>query len=103
MNWTDELARLHALHQRAALTDEEYALAKRRLLGDPPAVAGLRSGVNALRRVQAGRWLAGVCAGLAESTGFAPWAWRLGFALLTLFGGAGVLAYVLLWIFVPAE
>jgi phage shock protein PspC (stress-responsive transcriptional regulator) len=103
MNWTDELARLHALHQRAALTDDEYRLAKRRLLCEPSAVEGLRSNINGLRRARGGRWLAGVCAGLAESTGMAPWAWRLGFALLMLFGGAGALAYLLLWIFVPAE
>ena len=54
MNWTDELARLHALHQRAALTDDEYRLAKRRLLSDPPAVEGLRSGINGLRRARGG-------------------------------------------------
>jgi phage shock protein PspC (stress-responsive transcriptional regulator) len=33
----------------------------------------------------------------------APWLWRLGFALLTFFGGAGLLVYLLLWIFVPQE
>lgn len=103
MNWTDELARLHALHQRAALTDDEYALAKRRLLGDAHPAGGLRSGINGLRRARGGRWLGGVCAGLAAATGFATWAWRLGFALMLLFGGAGLLAYVLLWLFVPAE
>jgi hypothetical protein len=31
------------------------------------------------------------------------WAWRLIMVVLALFGGAGVLLYVLLWIFVPSE
>jgi hypothetical protein len=30
MNWTDELARLHALHQRTAFTDGECRLVQRR-------------------------------------------------------------------------
>jgi phage shock protein C len=42
-----------------------------------------------------------VCGGLAEATGLAPWAWRLVFAVLTLWGGAGLLIYVLMWVFVP--
>ena len=41
--------------------------------------------------------------GLALATGLAPWLWRLAFVLFTFFGGAGLLVYLLLWIFVPAE
>jgi phage shock protein PspC (stress-responsive transcriptional regulator) len=44
-----------------------------------------------------------VCGGLSEATGLATWLWRLAFVLFTFFGGAGLLVYVLLWIFVPAE
>ena len=31
------------------------------------------------------------------------WVWRLLFALLLLCGGAGLVLYLLLWIFVPTE
>ena len=61
------------------------------------------SAVNALRRSRDDRWIAGVCGGLAKSTAMESWVWRLIFALLLLFGGAGLLAYALMWIFVPAE
>jgi phage shock protein PspC (stress-responsive transcriptional regulator) len=33
----------------------------------------------------------------------APWLWRLAFTLFTFYGGAGLLVYLLFWIFVPAE
>ncbi len=103
MSWTEDLARLHALHQQAALTDEEFARAKQRLIGGQGEGADvLRGNINALRRSRGDRWLGGVCGGLGEATGVAPWAWRLGFALLLLFGGAGLVAYMLLWLLVPA-
>jgi phage shock protein PspC (stress-responsive transcriptional regulator) len=44
-----------------------------------------------------------VCAGLGEVSGIEAWVWRLMFVLLAMFGGAGVLVYLLLWIFVPIE
>jgi phage shock protein PspC (stress-responsive transcriptional regulator) len=44
-----------------------------------------------------------VCGGLAQASGMAPWLWRLAFALFTFFGGVGLLVYLLLWIFVPAD
>jgi phage shock protein C len=105
MALSDELGKLDELHQRGALTDEEFSCAKSRLLrgesaaADAPAVAA----INALRRSRTDRWIAGVCGGLARSTGVESWAWRLLFALLLLFGGAGFVLYVLLWIFVPSE
>ncbi|MGA7180705.1 MAG: recombinase family protein [Thiobacillaceae bacterium] len=49
------------------------------------------------------RWIAGVCGGIARSTGVDSWAWRLLFAFLFFCGGAGLLLYGLLWIFVPTE
>ena len=59
---------------------------------------------NRLRRSSANRWFAGVCGGLARSTGLEAWGWRLIFVLATLFaGGLGLLAYALLWIFVPRD
>ena len=53
------------------------------------------------RRISGPGWIGGVCAGLAYRTGLPTWAIRLVWALLVLCKGVGVLAYVLLWIFVP--
>lgn len=105
MSLSDDLARLAELHQRGALSDDEFARAKARVLagqdaGVPnPAVQA----VNGLRRSLADRWLGGVCGGLAQTTGVAAWAFRLMFVLLVLCAGTGVLAYGLMWLLVPAE
>lgn len=54
-------------------------------------------------RSRDGRWLGGVCAGLARARGLHP-AWiRAGFVLGGLFGGAGVLAYLACWLIIPQE
>ncbi len=105
MSLSDELGKLSELHQRGALTDDEYTRAKERLLhpGAAPGSEPYVKAVNALRRSRSDRWIAGVCGGLAQPTGVESWVWRLIFALLLLFGGAGLLLYVLMWIFVPAE
>ena len=50
-----------------------------------------------------GRWLAGVCAGLADYSGLDRILIRVIFAVLTLFGGLGAIAYVLAWALVPEE
>jgi phage shock protein C len=105
MSLTDELSKLCELRQSGALSDEEFASAKARLLSAEritQPVAGI-SLVNALRRSVSDRWIAGVCGGLARSTGLESWVWRLIFAVLLLFGGAGVLIYLLMWFFVPSE
>lgn len=47
-------------------------------------------------------WFGGVCGGLAESTQIPSWVWRLGFVLLTLYFGCGLLIYLLLWICLPS-
>lgn len=105
MTLSDELSKLGELHQLGTLSDDEFATAKARLLGAEQSkrpAAGI-SMVNALRRSVADRWIAGVCGGLAQSTGLESWVWRLIFALLLLFGGAGALIYLLMWFFVPSE
>ncbi|WP_374727489.1 ATP-binding protein [Haloactinomyces albus] len=54
-----------------------------------------------LRRQRSGRLVAGVAAGVAEHLGV-PVLWvRAVFAALAAFGGAGIVAYGLLWVFVP--
>lgn len=47
--------------------------------------------------------VAGVCAGLARYTGVDVTLVRLGFAAVSLFGGAGVAAYLICWLLVPDE
>jgi phage shock protein PspC (stress-responsive transcriptional regulator) len=45
----------------------------------------------------------GVCGGLAQYTGIDPLLWRIGFVALTLTIGVGFPAYLLLWLFMPAD
>jgi phage shock protein C len=107
MALSDELSKLDELRQRGVLSDDEFARAKARLLdgapaagaSNPPAVAA----INALRRSRKDRWIGGVCGGLAAPTGVESWVWRLLFAVFFLFGGVGLILYVLMWIFVPSE
>jgi phage shock protein C len=104
MGLADELTRLEELHARGALSAEEFARAKARLLDGPdatdiPAV----DAINRLRRSRSDRWLGGVCGGIAVMTGVESWIWRLILVALALFGGTGLLLYILLWIFVPSE
>jgi phage shock protein PspC (stress-responsive transcriptional regulator) len=57
----------------------------------------------ALTRAERGRWLGGVCAGLARNRGL-PVAWlRAAFAVGALVGGLGILVYVACWLIIPAE
>ena len=107
----DELERLHALHERGALTDEEFALAKKRLLEGAPDARDSTASTHAespstlsrLHRSLTDRWLGGVCGGLGELTGIPGWSWRILFVLSAFLHGLGLLMYVLLWIFVPVE
>jgi phage shock protein PspC (stress-responsive transcriptional regulator) len=45
--------------------------------------------------------LGGVCGGLADHTGIDAVLWRVGFVVLTLLGGSGILVYLLLWVLMP--
>jgi phage shock protein PspC (stress-responsive transcriptional regulator) len=110
MSISDEIKRLHELHQAGALTEAEFQQAKARILAGTPVsldkdiICGSSgAGINALRRSRTDRWLGGVCGGLAKVTGVESWVWRLMFALLTITFGAGAVLYLLLWIFVPEE
>ncbi|CAD5374688.1 conserved hypothetical protein [Rubrivivax sp. A210] len=108
MSLSEELGKLGELHARGLLGDEEFARAKARLIdGGASSCAsgtfGARSFFNALRRSRDDRWLGGVCGGLARATGVESWLCRLLLVLLVFCGGTGLLAYLLLWIFVPDE
>src|SRR5665811_1877936 len=54
-----------------------------------------------LERPVQGRYLAGVCAGLAEHLGLNVRHVRLAFVLACLAGGAGIAAYLFLWALTP--
>jgi phage shock protein PspC (stress-responsive transcriptional regulator) len=56
-----------------------------------------------LVRVEEGRMIAGVCAGLGRYLGVDPTVVRLIFVLLALFAAGGVLLYLILWIIMPIE
>lgn len=55
-----------------------------------------------LMRPREGRWLAGVCQGLAVHLGLPVMAVRAVMVALTVAGGAGVAAYAFLWALTPA-
>lgn len=103
MSLSEELSKLQALHERGALSDEEYQRAKARLLDGPAPPSPVVDAINQLRRSADDRWIGGVCGGLARATELDSWVWRLGFALLFLFGGTGLLIYLLMWLFVPLD
>lgn len=54
-----------------------------------------------LYRTVQGRVIGGVAGGLADFFGIDPTIVRLIFVLLVIFGGSGVLIYVILWIILP--
>lgn len=56
-----------------------------------------------LYRSETNRVLAGVAGGLGEYFSIDPTIIRLIFVLLTVFGGGGVLVYIILWILIPSE
>ena len=56
-----------------------------------------------LVRPKQGRWIAGVCAGLADRFGISRKVMRLLFVLSIVLPGPQVLVYVLLWILIPSE
>ncbi len=97
MSTADEIAKLHDLLARGAITPAEFEQAKARLLADDKGPA-----LGSFRLSSSERWVAGVCGGLESLTRVDAWIWRLLFAAGTLFtGGALAIVYLLLWIFVP--
>lgn len=56
-----------------------------------------------LERRRTERILGGVASGLADHFGLDPVLFRIGFVVLAVFGGSGVLLYVLGWLLLPEE
>src|SRR4051794_41937486 len=65
---------------------------------EPPGPAPRR-----LTRSSSDRVLAGVAGGLGRYFDIDPIIFRIGFVVLTLAGGAGVLAYLAAWVLVPED
>jgi phage shock protein PspC (stress-responsive transcriptional regulator) len=59
--------------------------------------------VKRLERSRDDRMLAGVCGGLARYFGIHPAFYRVGFVVLTLIGGAGILVYLAAALVIPDE
>ena len=102
MSTADEIAKLHELLGKGALSQEEFERAKARLLATTPGPDGGLA-INRLRLSHSDNWIAGVCGGIARLTGVESWIWRMLFVVGLLFGGFTVLLYLVLWIFVPRE
>jgi phage shock protein C len=56
-----------------------------------------------LQRSRTERIIGGVCGGLGEYFNVDPTLVRVLWVIVTLMGGAGILAYLILWIVVPQE
>jgi phage shock protein PspC (stress-responsive transcriptional regulator) len=105
---SEELEKLQSLRDRGVISEQEFALAKSRVLDNaPPAPAsapdGTRSFLQQLARSRSDRFIGGVCGGLGHHTDLPSWAWRVIFSLTLLYFGAGLLIYLLLWLFLPLE
>jgi len=101
-----ELEKLQSLRDRGVISETEFVQAKARVLDNaPPASSadGARSFLQQLARSRSDRFIGGVCGGLGRHTDLPSWAWRVMFSLTLLYFGAGLLIYLLLWLFLPLE
>ena len=55
---------------------------------------------STLVRPRSGKWIAGVCAAIADRFGISPGLVRIGFLIFGVVG-IGELAYIALWIVIP--
>ena len=99
----EELEKLQSLRDRGVISEPEFAQAKARVLDRAPAIDGTRSFLQQLARSRSDRLIGGVCGGLGRHTDLPSWAWRVMFSLTLLYFGAGLLIYLLLWLFLPLE
>ncbi len=67
----------------------------------PPRATAAHSEPRRLMRVEAGRKIAGVCAGLGDYFNIDPTIIRLIFIAAIFAGGAGVVLYLIMWLVVP--
>lgn len=69
--------------------------------GGPPPGGGF--GWPTLVRPREGRVIKGVCAGLGRATATDPVLWRVVLAVLAVFGGTGIVLYLVGWLLIPSE
>lgn len=112
MDITEQLERLAALKDKGVLTEDEFTSAKKRLIeslgaepasGPGPGAKAATGPINRFQRSLTRRWIGGVCGGLETISNIPAWTWRILFVLTVFLNGLGLLAYVILWIFVPQE
>ena len=108
MDLADQLQKLHTLREQGVLTEDEFILAKKRVLDGTASQtthepAQSSSVLNQFRLSTTDKWIGGICGGLATLTSVPAWTWRILFLLTALLHGIGVLVYILLWIFVPVQ
>ena len=117
MNLAEQIEKLQTLRQQGALSEEEFTLAKKRVIDGAGAETtaessresnaasgqGAPSALQRLHRSSRDKWIGGVCGGLGEMTRIPAWSWRILFILALLLHGIGLVLYVLMWIFVPIQ
>ena len=71
----------------------------------PLPAAGTRSSMarGGLVRPRQGRWIAGVCAGIADRFGVSRLLVRLAFVASIILPGPQIVVYVVLWVLIPSE
>lgn len=69
--------------------------------GGPTTGSGAGQPVRRLERTRDGRMIAGVCSGFGDYLGVDANILRVALAVVTVFGGAGLLAYALGWLLIP--
>ena len=104
----EELARELRAARRAGLRVDSgsFRIARPASLGDPGGMSEHTVEGQAVRRLERSRddrMLAGVCGGLARYFGIHPAFYRVGFVVLTLIGGAGILVYLAALLVIPDE
>lgn len=114
MDLADQLQKLQTMREQGALTEDEFVLAKKRVLDGTASQASQggatsnassssSSALNQFRRSTSDKWIGGVCGGLAALSNIPAWSWRILFLLTVLLHGIGAIVYILLWIFVPIQ
>jgi signal transduction histidine kinase/phage shock protein PspC (stress-responsive transcriptional regulator) len=68
-------------------------------------MGGMSQAVDPRRVVRSvsDRWIGGVAGGLAEHFSTPAWVFRLAFVVTALAGGVGIVAYALMWVFLPLD
>lgn len=62
-----------------------------------------KSNTNKLYRSTSNKVIAGICGGLGDYFNIDPAILRVVFVLITIFGGGGILIYLVLWVVMPQE